>query len=151
MRLIDADALIEKAIEEKKFVFTRDSIMDDIRGEKVCETVYKDLHEFIASAPTVEQKWMEIKTMEENNKENSQMQEVAAILGLQIREPFKVIEGDGECYEDIFRFDHDGIYWLNTVSSSWLMTTEKYILWELVVGQLKILRLIGEHDGSLQK
>ena len=80
--------------------------------------------------------------MEENNKENSYMQEVAAILGLQIREPFKVIEEDWECYEDIFRFDHDGIYWLNPVSSSWLMTTEKQILWELVVGQLKIIRLI---------
>lgn len=51
MRLIDADALIGKAIEEKRFVF---QLYDALRDEYVIRTVYGDLFDFIKSAPTIE-------------------------------------------------------------------------------------------------
>lgn len=51
MRLIDADSLLGKAIEEKRFVFLYEDMMNQ---EFVVETVYCDLAEFISSAPTIE-------------------------------------------------------------------------------------------------
>ena len=51
MRLIDADTLLGKAIEEKRFVFLHKDMMNH---ELVIETAYQDLAEFISSAPTIE-------------------------------------------------------------------------------------------------
>lgn len=50
-RLIDADALISRALEEKRFVFT---MYDLINNEYIVETVYKDLADFINEAPTID-------------------------------------------------------------------------------------------------
>ena len=50
-RLIDANALLGKAIEEKRFVL----IMEDLlRREVIIQTAYKDLADFINSAPTID-------------------------------------------------------------------------------------------------
>ena len=51
MRLIDADALPSRALEEKRFVFT---MHDRIKNEYIVETVYKDLADFINEAPTID-------------------------------------------------------------------------------------------------
>jgi hypothetical protein len=51
MRLIDADALPSRALEEKRFVFT---MYDRINNEYIVETVYKDLADFINEAPTID-------------------------------------------------------------------------------------------------
>ena len=50
MRLIDADELLGKAITERRFVV---ACKDLVRDFVVIRTVYKDLAEFIASAPTI--------------------------------------------------------------------------------------------------
>ena len=50
-RLIDANELLDRAIKEKRFVF---SMKDLITQEIVVKTVYKDLADFIFSAPTVD-------------------------------------------------------------------------------------------------
>lgn len=50
-RLIDANALLWKAIEEKRFVLQME---DSIRREVIVQTVYQDLADFIDSAPTVD-------------------------------------------------------------------------------------------------
>lgn len=50
-RLIDADALPSRALEEKRFVFT---MYDRINNEYIVETVYKDLADFINEAPTID-------------------------------------------------------------------------------------------------
>ena len=60
MRLIDADALLKKAIQERRFVFTYKDIFND---ELVVRTVYKDLAEFIQNAPTIyppKTKWISV-------------------------------------------------------------------------------------------
>ena len=49
-RMIDADALLGKAIKERRFVIAREEFATDL---VVIRTVYKDLAEFIASAPTI--------------------------------------------------------------------------------------------------
>lgn len=49
-RLIDANALIEKAIEEKRFVLHMEDL---IHRDVIIQTAYQDLADFIASAPTV--------------------------------------------------------------------------------------------------
>lgn len=51
MRPIDADALLLKALEEKRFIF---SYEDALNQELVMETVYHDLAEFILSAPVLD-------------------------------------------------------------------------------------------------
>jgi rubrerythrin len=53
-RLIDADALLKRAIEERKFVFYREDMLD---MTCVFNTVYKDLADFINEAPTVEERF----------------------------------------------------------------------------------------------
>ena len=50
-RLIDANALLEKAIEEKRFVLHMEDL---IRENVVIQTAYQDLADFIDSAPTVD-------------------------------------------------------------------------------------------------
>lgn len=50
-RLIDANALLEKAIEEKRFVLHMEDL---IRKDVVIQTAYHDLADFIDSAPTVD-------------------------------------------------------------------------------------------------
>lgn len=49
--LISRSALLEKAIEEKRFVFR---VEDLLREEVIFQTVYKDLASFILSAPAVD-------------------------------------------------------------------------------------------------
>lgn len=49
--LISRSALLEKAIEEKRFVFRMEDLL---REEEVFQTVYKDLASFILSAPAVD-------------------------------------------------------------------------------------------------
>ena len=51
MLLVDAEALLLKAIEEKRFIFAYE---DMLSRELVMETVYHDLAEFILSAPAVD-------------------------------------------------------------------------------------------------
>lgn len=50
MRAIDADALLKKEIQERRFVFAYKDFLND---ELVVRTVYKDLSEFISDAPTL--------------------------------------------------------------------------------------------------
>ena len=50
-RLIDANALLGKAIEEKRFVLQMEDL---IRREVIIQTAYQDLADFIDSAPTVD-------------------------------------------------------------------------------------------------
>lgn len=50
-RLIDANALLGKAIEEKRFVLKMEDL---VRREVIIQTAYKDLADFIDSAPTVD-------------------------------------------------------------------------------------------------
>lgn len=50
-RLIDAYSLIGKALEEKRFVFQKKDFLNE---QYVIDTVYRDLGEFILSAPTVD-------------------------------------------------------------------------------------------------
>lgn len=50
-RLIDANALLEKAIEEKRFVLHMEDL---IQKDVVIQTAYQDLANFIDSAPTVD-------------------------------------------------------------------------------------------------
>ena len=60
MRPIDADALLKKAIQERRFVFTYKDLLND---ELVVRTVYKDLAEFIQNAPTIyppKTKWISV-------------------------------------------------------------------------------------------
>lgn len=49
--LISRSALLEKAIEEKRFVFRAEDLL---REEVIFQTVYKDLASFILSAPAVD-------------------------------------------------------------------------------------------------
>lgn len=51
MRLVDAEVLLLKALEEKRFIF---SYTDALNQELVMETVYHDLAEFILSAPVID-------------------------------------------------------------------------------------------------
>lgn len=48
---IEREKLLKKAIEEKRFVFKMEDIL---RQEIVIQTVYKDLAEFILSAPAAD-------------------------------------------------------------------------------------------------
>lgn len=48
---IEREALLKKAIEEKRFVFR---IEDLLNGEVIFKTVYKDLADFIMSAPAAD-------------------------------------------------------------------------------------------------
>ena len=48
---IEREALLEKAIKEKRFVFQMEDL---INNEVVFKTVYKDLAEFIKSAPSAD-------------------------------------------------------------------------------------------------
>ena len=50
-RLIDADELLGKAITERRFVVACEDLVRDF---VVIRTAYKDLAEFIASAPTID-------------------------------------------------------------------------------------------------
>ena len=50
-RLIDANALLGRAIREKRFVFQREDLL---RDEIIVKTVYGDLAEFINEQPTVD-------------------------------------------------------------------------------------------------
>ncbi len=50
-RLIDAYSLIGRALEEKRFVF---QTKDFLNEQYIIDTVYRDLGEFILSAPTVD-------------------------------------------------------------------------------------------------
>lgn len=50
-RLIDANALLGKAIEERRFVLHTEDL---IRRDVIIQTVYQDLADFIDSVPTVE-------------------------------------------------------------------------------------------------
>ena len=48
---IEREALLKKAIEEKRFVFQMEDLLNN---EVVFKTVYKDLAEFILSAPAAD-------------------------------------------------------------------------------------------------
>lgn len=50
-RLIDANALMEKAIEEKRFVLHTEDL---IRRDVIIQTAYQDLADFIDSVPEVD-------------------------------------------------------------------------------------------------
>ena len=51
MLLVDAEELLLRAIEEKRFIFAYE---DTLNQELVMETVYHDLAEFILSAPVID-------------------------------------------------------------------------------------------------
>lgn len=50
-RLIDANALLQKAIEEKRFVLHMEDLL---RRDVIVQTAYKDLADFVNSAPTID-------------------------------------------------------------------------------------------------
>lgn len=81
--LISRSALLEKAIEEKRFVFR---VEDLLREEVIFQTVYKDLASFILSAPAVDAgpKWISVKDrLPEDLPENKGRKVIPCLVSLE--------------------------------------------------------------------